>query len=91
MSKTQKVIDRLLSYPKDFTWDEMIIVLNHLGYKKLPGGKTGGSRRKFADASGHLIILHEPHPANLLKQYQLKEVIGKLRETGKLNDRPDST
>ena len=44
MAKREKLIERLLSKPKDFTWDELTKVLNGLGYKQISAGKTGGSR-----------------------------------------------
>ena len=31
MSKVEKLIEKLKSKPKDFTWDEMIKVLNYFG------------------------------------------------------------
>ena len=47
MSKIDKLIERLKSKPKDFSWDEMLKVLNHCGYNQISQGKTGGSRRKL--------------------------------------------
>lgn len=86
MSKTEKLIERLLAFPKDFTWDELIKILDHFGYKEIKTGKTGGSRRKFSDARQHIISLHKPHPGNILKYYQLKEVVAKLKEKGVIKD-----
>jgi hypothetical protein len=86
MAKNQKVVQRLLSNPTDFTWDELIKVLGGFGYVELKKGKTGGSRRKFADDNNHIISLHKPHPGNILKQYQIKEIVNCLKERGKLND-----
>lgn len=86
MAKIEKLIERLLSLPKDFTWEELIKVLIHFGYKELHTGKTGGSRRKFANADKHIISLHKPHPGNILKHYQIKEVMASLKERGKIND-----
>ena len=73
MSKTNKLLARLLSPPADFTWDELLRVLRQLGYEEQAAGKTGGSRRAFVNPkSGIIIRLHKPHPGNILKQYQLK-------------------
>lgn len=58
--------------------------LTHFGYKELAKGKTGGSRRKFADAHKHIINLHKPHPKKIMKRYQLEEVIASLKERGKI-------
>lgn len=86
MAKIEKLIAKLLSSPADFTWDELIKVLAHFGYTELKKGKTGGSRRKFADGNNHIISLHKPHPGNILKHYQVKEVIASLKETGKIQN-----
>lgn len=86
MAKIEKLIERLLSRPTDFTWEELIKILAHFGYKELKKGKTGGSRRKFADDTNSLIILHEPHPKNILKRYQIDLVIAELKEKGKIKD-----
>ena len=32
MSKVEKLIEKLKSRPKDFTWDEMLRVLTHFGF-----------------------------------------------------------
>jgi len=80
------LIERLLSCPKDLTWEELITVLTHYGFIELKKGKTGGSRRKFADETGNIIILHKPHPANIVKQYAIRYVIEYLNETGKIKN-----
>lgn len=84
MGQIQKLIERLLSLPKDFTWAELRKVLLHFGYTEVSNGKTGGSRRKFADANKHIISLHKPHPKTIMKRYQLEEVIATLREREKI-------
>ncbi len=78
MSKIDKLIERLKSYPKDFTWEELVKILNHFGYSELKAGKTGGSRRKFADQRNNIISLHKPHPKNILKEYVIKQIIEHL-------------
>ncbi len=83
MSKDQKLIVRLLSKPKDFTYNELCRVLNSLGYEESQSGKTSGSRVAFIDKStNHIIRLHKPHPSNELKQYQIELVIEELRSRG---------
>ncbi len=84
MAKIDKLIERLLSEPMDFTWDELQKVLSHFGYEELKRGKTGGSRRKFADEQKHIISLHKPHPGNILKRYQVEDVVSSLKEKGKI-------
>ncbi len=86
MSKLEKLILRLLAIPKDFTWDELVKLLAFYGYAEIKKGKTGGSRRKFADNTKNIISLHKPHPGNIIKEYALKEVIAHLKEKGYLQD-----
>jgi hypothetical protein len=86
MSKKEKLIDRLLSIPADFTWDELVKTLASFGYSKMKTGKTGGSRRRFVDEDKNIITLHKPHPGKILKEYALKQVVEHLKEKGKITD-----
>ena len=86
MSRTEKLVQRLLSLPKDFTWEELTKILALFGYEEIKKGKTGGSRRKFADEKKHIISLHKPHPGNIVKEYALKQVIAQLKEKGHIQD-----
>jgi hypothetical protein len=86
MSQKDKLISRLLSVPKDFTWDELCKVVAFFGYEELTGGKTGGSRRRFVDGNKNIITLHKPHPANIVKGYAIKEVIAHLKEKGHIKN-----
>lgn len=80
MTKRSKLVHRFLSKPKDFTWDELVKVLNAFGYKQVTIGKTGGSRIRFLSPNYPPIILHKPHPKPLLKKYQLDDIIALLRQ-----------
>jgi hypothetical protein len=82
MSRTEKLLQRLLSTPKDFTWDELITLLHYFGFAELKKGKTGGSRRKFVDGKKNIISLHKPHPGNIVQAYALKQVIELFVEKG---------
>ena len=86
MSKKDKLVDRLLSIPADFTWDELGRILASFGYQELKTGKTGGSRRKFVDKDKNIITLHKPHPGKILKEYALKQVVEHLKDKGKITD-----
>ena len=75
MSKIEKLIIKLKSNPKDFTWDELIKVLSHYGYHEIKKkGKSGGSRRKFINVQASIISLHEPHPEKIIKTYVIKQI-----------------
>ncbi len=83
MSRTDELIQRLLSRPKDFTYDELVKVLIHFGYEEIKKGKTAGSKRAFVrEATKHIIRLHKPHPSNILKMYVVDYVIGELKDQG---------
>jgi predicted RNA binding protein YcfA (HicA-like mRNA interferase family) len=76
MSKVEKLIARLLSSPKDFTYSELKTILASLGYDEVQGA---GSRVCFQNAT-HKIKLHKPHPGNILKQYQIALIIDELKK-----------
>lgn len=77
--KVEKLIAKLKSKPKDFTWDELKKVLAHYGYEEIKKkGKTGGSRRKFVNKKKEIISLHEPHPEKTIKPYVVKQIIEHL-------------
>lgn len=81
MSKKEKIIERLKSKPKDFTYDEAKQVLNIFGFIENNKGKTSGSRVIFINETTKVKIeLHRPHPNNILKPYQIKDIMKKLRE-----------
>jgi len=83
MSREEKLITRLLSKPVDFTYDELRNLLGKLGYKENMSGKTSGSRVAFYNKeTAHIIRLHKPHPNNVLKQYQLQQIIDELKTRG---------
>lgn len=78
MSKKEKLIARFLSGPKDFTYDEMRTLLCYLGFEERSKGKTSGSRVEFAK-DAYTILLHKPHPNDLLKPYQIRQIINELK------------
>ena len=79
MGTKEKLIQRLKSNPKDFTYDEMIAALKSLGFKVSKTGKTSGSRVKLK--KGNIpIILHKPHPRKELLEYQIKQILEVLEK-----------
>lgn len=79
MSKKDKLIKRLKSQPKDFTFDEAETLLQMLGYRRIEKGKTSGSRVMFRNDKYGVILLHKPHPTNELKSYQVKQILDILK------------
>ena len=83
VSRQGKLLDRFRSRPRDFTFAELRTLLRGLGYTELTGGTTGGSRVAFQNAgTRHIIRLHRPHPAKVLKRYQVEEVLAELVRVG---------
>jgi hypothetical protein len=83
MSKRDKLIEILLERPSDFTYDEAGTLLGRLGYREDNRGCTSGSRVAFVNMkTNHIIRLHKPHPTNILKIYQIDELIEILRNQG---------
>ena len=74
MSKKEKLIDRFLSMPSDFHYDEMVKLLGYFGFGEVKKGKTSGSRVKFENKEGVPIMLHKPHPSGIMKKYQMRQV-----------------
>ena len=80
MTKKEKLLKRFLSKPKDFTWEELNRLLSGLGFDEVKTGKTSGSRRRFMNSSGVIISIHKPHPRNILKTYQIEQIIDLLKQ-----------
>ena len=82
-SKAEKLLNRFLSKPKDFTYYELKKLLLGIGNENIGTGKTAGSRVAFMNPeSMHIIKLHKPHPRPELKRYQLDYVEETLRNKG---------
>jgi len=80
VSRKDKLINRLQSRPKDFTWDELQRLLEGLGYEMVKQGKTGGSRRRFIHLTAATISLHRPHPGKIVKMYVIDDILGVLKQ-----------
>jgi len=81
MSKKEKLIKRLLSRPKDFTFDELVTLMGYLGYWI---AQASGSRVIFRHEQHHSIEIHRPHPGNTLKPYLVRGIIKTLQEGDQL-------
>lgn len=86
MGTKDKLRDRFLTMPKDFTFDEVGKLLSGYGYVKDNKGKTSGSRVVFKQEDKRPIMLHKPHPGNIVKSYALRQVLDDLMEAGFIND-----
>ena len=82
MGQKEKLIQRLKTKPKDFTFDEAEKLLGYLSYVRSNKGKTSGSRVMFISEEHEAILLHKPHPQKELKAYQIKQLIEILEQEG---------
>ena len=83
MGKKEKLISRLKSNPKNFTFNEAETLLNYLSYYRTNKGKTSGSRVMFTSSEhSSKILLHKPHPCKELLEYQVRQLIEQLEEEG---------
>ncbi len=74
ISKREKLINRFLSMPSDFHYNEMVKLLAYFGFEEVKKGKTSGSRVKFENTESVPIMLHKPHPSGIMKKYQMRQV-----------------
>lgn len=81
MSQKDKLVARLLSKPRDFTFNEMVTLLSYFEYDLKKGG-TGSGVKFTKESSSEVINFHKPHPNGILKRYILEQVIEKLRKDG---------
>ena len=47
MSRTEKLLQRLLSVPKDLTWEELVKILSQFGYEELKKGENRRFEKKI--------------------------------------------
>lgn len=83
MSQKEKLISKLKSNPKDFTFVEAETLLGYLTFRRSNKGKTSGSRVMFtSDEYSAKIMLHKPHPRKELRDYQIDQLIEMLEQEG---------
>ena len=85
MGQKEKLIAKLKSNPKTFTFDEAESLLGYMTYRRSNKGRTSGSRVMFtSDKYKTKILLHKPHPRKELLEYQVKQLIDLLEQEGLL-------
>lgn len=82
MGTKEKLIERFKSLPNDFTFEEMERLLSIFGYEKSNKGKTSGSRVIFKNEDKRPIMIHKPHPGNIIKGYAIRQVLNDLKNEG---------
>ena len=85
MGKFEKLLERLLSIPSDFTYTEAKAVAKHFGYAEKQKGHTSGSRvLLFRETDERKILLHKPHPGDIMKTYSVRDFVEALKRNGDL-------
>ena len=82
MGQKEKLIQKLKSRPRDFTFEEAETLLQYLSFTKSNKGKTSGSRVMFISEEHGSILLHKPHPRKELLSYQIKQLCDQLESEG---------
>jgi len=79
MSKKEKMIARLKSKPKNYTYNEAKTLMGLCGYSISNAGKTSGSQVYFA-RENKVFYMHKPHPQKELHAYQINSIIAELEK-----------
>ena len=80
MSTKEKMIERLLSVPKDYTYFELRGLTSKLGCTI--SQKGSGSRWMIISPSGARHAFHKPHNYSYFKEYAVKDMISYFRREG---------
>ena len=90
MGRKEKLIKKLMSAPKDFTFEEAATLLGYFTYVQGNKGKTSGSRVVFSSPNYTTkIIMHKPHPSNIIKGYVMRQVYNYLEVNGYFDKKED--
>ncbi|MEG2253103.1 MAG: type II toxin-antitoxin system HicA family toxin [Clostridia bacterium] len=84
MGQKEKLMERMKSRPRDFTFEEAETLLRYLGYIRSNKGRTSGSRIIFTNDEHPPILLHKPHPRKELLAYQVNQLLDMLQQEGLL-------
>lgn len=85
MSQFEKAKERIKSKPKDYTYTEAKSLLSQIRFEEYHKGKTSGSRVKFyRKEDDKIILLHKPHPDDIMKPGVVKELLDFLLNLGEL-------
>ena len=85
MSKLEKAKERILQRPKDYTYDEARYLLGKMGFNEYNKGKTSGSRvRFFRESDRAVILLHKPHPEDIMDRGVVSDLVEYLKGIGEL-------
>lgn len=85
MGKKDKLKKKFSAQPKDFTYEELAVLLNSLGFREERTGHATGSAVCFVHKdTGFPIRFHKLHPGNIIKSYLMKQIKLTLEKEGLL-------
>lgn len=82
MAKFEKLRARFLSEPADFTWMELVRLLDGCGFNLDETGNGSRCKFTFKDDASLVILVHRPHPTQIIKRYIMKQIKQTLIEQG---------
>lgn len=87
MGKEEKVKERLKSCQSDYTYNEARTLAKRFGYQEMNKGSTSGSRVLFyREKDEKKIMLHKPHPGDIMKVYAVRQLLSQFMENGDIHD-----
>ena len=79
MGQKEKLIAKLKTNPKTFSFDDAESLLGYFTYYRSNKGKTSGSRVMFTSDRYRLkILLHKPHPGDIMKLYAVRQLLNEF-------------
>ena len=80
MSRHEKLKEKLVRLPRNFTYSELVTLLNGFGYIEEGRKRSSGSAVMFYNKEvNDKIMFHKPHPEKEAKRYILELIIIKLK------------
>ncbi len=87
MCGKDKMIARIRACPKDYTYSEARTLAAQLGYQEKNKGSTSGSRVLFfRESDKRKIMLHKPHPGDVMKPYAVRQLLEAFKENGDIHE-----
>ena len=83
MSRIDTLISKLCQKPTpaDFRYSDLKKIMSSFGYVELQKGATSGSRVRFYNSSTEdSLLLHKPHPGDVMVKGSVESVVKHLRE-----------
>ena len=85
LSSLEKAKARLRTLPRDYSYNEARQLLAKLGFEERTQGKTSGSRVGFyRERDDSVILLHKPHPKNIMSAGAVRALAQFLTDKGDL-------